>query len=267
MSVIDILTRVDTICKKYEKYDIETHKNQNISGSDAFARLYSVVEADIEAALAKANDAANEKNRAVAVAINAEIRRTKARLREEVPKLQKLAQKKFKGLSNEELAARSDLVMALAEKIESLPDGMGAGTKQTGGLWTSNTRMEIKLDSSASEDTMRSDFYEHTEESKQFRQEYEMRKAGQDQGLDVIAEGLETLKNMAEDIHEELDRQVPMIDEIDTKADLATANLKNTNVRLKETLVKLRSSRNFCIDIILLCIILGIAAYLYNALK
>lgn len=267
MSVIDILTRVDTICKKYEKYDIELHKNQNISGSDAFARLYYVVEAELEAALAKANDAANEKNRAVAVAINAEIRRTKARLREEVPKLQKLAQKKFKGLSNEELGARSDLVMALAEKIESVPDGMGAGTKQTGGLWTSNTRMEIKLDSSASEDTMRSDFYEHTEESKQFRQEYEMRKAGQDQGLDVIAEGLETLKNMAEDIHEELDRQVPIIDEIDTKADLATANLKNTNVRLKETLVKLRSSRNFCIDIILLCIILGIAAYLYNALK
>ncbi len=94
-----------------------------------------------------------------------------------------------------------------------------------------------------------------------------MRKARQDQGLDVIAEGLETLKNMAGDINEELDRQVPMIDEIDTKVDLATTNLKSTNVRLKDTVTKLRSSRNFCIDIILLCIILGIAAYLYNALK
>jgi SYP7 family syntaxin len=51
MSVIDILTRVDTICKKYEKYDIEKNKDQHISGSDAFARLYSVIEADIEAAL------------------------------------------------------------------------------------------------------------------------------------------------------------------------------------------------------------------------
>ena len=50
MSVIDILTRVDSICKKYDKYDVEKQKDSNISGDDAFARLYSVVVADIEAA-------------------------------------------------------------------------------------------------------------------------------------------------------------------------------------------------------------------------
>lgn len=50
MSVIDILTRVDAICKKYDKYDIEKQKDSNVSGEDAFARLYAVVEADIEAA-------------------------------------------------------------------------------------------------------------------------------------------------------------------------------------------------------------------------
>lgn len=51
MSVIDILTRVDAICKKYEQYDIDKQRDLNISGDDAFARLYSVVEADIEAAI------------------------------------------------------------------------------------------------------------------------------------------------------------------------------------------------------------------------
>lgn len=51
MSVIDILTRVDSICKKYDKYDVERQKDLNFSGDDAFARLYSVVEADIEAAI------------------------------------------------------------------------------------------------------------------------------------------------------------------------------------------------------------------------
>ncbi|GMP85094.1 hypothetical protein CsSME_00038388 [Camellia sinensis var. sinensis] len=40
-----------------------------------------------------------------------------------------------------------------------------------------------------------------------------------------------------------------------------------TNVRLKDTVNQLRSSRNFCIDIILLCIILGIAAYIYKGSK
>jgi len=36
MSVIDILTTVDSICKKYDKYDF---KNSNVSGDDAFARI------------------------------------------------------------------------------------------------------------------------------------------------------------------------------------------------------------------------------------
>lgn len=125
MSVIDILTRVDSICKKYDKYDIDKHKDSNVTGDDAFARLYSSVESDIEASLQvkifhlfnilsvcvlgfsftqliffsllrlqKAETAANEKNRASVVAINAEIRRTKAKLLEEVPKLQRLAVRK-----------------------------------------------------------------------------------------------------------------------------------------------------------------------------
>jgi len=42
----------------------------------------------------KAELAANESNRASVVALNAEIRRIKARLLEEVPKLQRLAQKR-----------------------------------------------------------------------------------------------------------------------------------------------------------------------------
>jgi len=51
MSVIDILTRVDSICKKYDKYDVEKHRDSNISGDDAFAKLYASVDADIEALL------------------------------------------------------------------------------------------------------------------------------------------------------------------------------------------------------------------------
>lgn len=50
MSVIDILFRVDEICKKYDKYDIEKQRDLNAYGDDAFAHLYSSLEAEIEAA-------------------------------------------------------------------------------------------------------------------------------------------------------------------------------------------------------------------------
>ncbi|EPS72640.1 hypothetical protein M569_02117, partial [Genlisea aurea] len=124
MSVIDILTRVDAICKKYDKYDVsEEGPHAAAAGDDAFARLYASVDSDIESLLQKAESASDGKDRASAVAINAEIRRTKARLLEEVPKLQRLAVKKVRGLSTEDLAARNDLVLALSDRIQAIPDG------------------------------------------------------------------------------------------------------------------------------------------------
>ncbi|CAN1145535.1 SYP72 [Linum perenne] len=265
MSVIDIIFRVDEICKKYDKYDIEKQRQLNAYGDDAFARLYATVEAEIEAAIGKADRASKESKRAVIVALNAEIRKTKTRLMDEVTKLQKLALKKVKGLSKEEQAIRADLVLALPERIQAIPDGSTTGANQTGGWTSSTSHKNITFDTS--EENLSGAFFQQSEESEQFRQEYDRRKQKQDEGLDVISEGLDTLKNLAQDMGEELDRQVPLMDEIDSKVDKANSDLRNTNVKLKQTITKMRSSRNFCIDIILICVILGIASYIYNILQ
>uniref|UniRef100_A0A1J3FWX1 Syntaxin-73 n=2 Tax=Noccaea caerulescens TaxID=107243 RepID=A0A1J3FWX1_NOCCA len=263
MGVIDLITRVDSICKKYEKYDIDKQREANVSGDDAFSRLYSAVESALETVLQKTEDLSSETNRAKAVAMNAEIRRTKARLLEGIPKLQRLALKKVKGISKEEVDGRNDLVLSLRDKIEAIPEG----SAPVSGWAASTSYSKIRFDTNVSDHRIDSEYFKPTEESDQFKQEYEMRRIKQDQGLDFIAQGLDTLKNMVQDINEELDRQEPLMDEIDTKIDKAATDLKSTNVRLKDTVTKMRSSRNFCIDIILLCIILGIAAFIYNSVK
>lgn len=51
MTVIDILFRLDDICKKYDKYDIEKQRDLNAHGDDAFARFYATVESEIDKAL------------------------------------------------------------------------------------------------------------------------------------------------------------------------------------------------------------------------
>lgn len=52
-----------------------------------------------------------------------------------------------KGLSSQEFAARNDLVLALPDRIQAIPDGTPAAPKQTGGWASSASRPEIKFDS------------------------------------------------------------------------------------------------------------------------
>uniref|UniRef100_A0A0D3CHQ5 t-SNARE coiled-coil homology domain-containing protein n=1 Tax=Brassica oleracea var. oleracea TaxID=109376 RepID=A0A0D3CHQ5_BRAOL len=124
-----------------------------------------------------------------------------------------------KGLTTEELAARNDLVLALPARIEAIPDGTAGGPKSTSAWAPSTTsRPDIKFDSGDSKPNnltplmwildgrFDDDYFQESHES---RQEFEMRKIKQ--------AGLDALKNMASDMNEELDRQVSLMDEIDSK--------------------------------------------------
>ncbi|GKC97884.1 hypothetical protein Tco_1168159, partial [Tanacetum coccineum] len=134
-----------------------------------------------------------ETNRATVVALNAEIRRIKVRLMEDVPKLEKLAKKKVKGLSKDNLATRCDMVLALPERIQSIPDGSNRSFKASG------STNKIKFDTDR---IFGDEYFQESDDANQFRSEYEMRKIRQDEGLDVISQGLDSLKNLAHDMNE-----------------------------------------------------------------
>ncbi|KAK4396334.1 Valine--tRNA ligase, mitochondrial 1, partial [Sesamum angolense] len=156
-----------------EHLERENSKDSNVSGDDAFSRLYASVESDIESALQKAETASSEKNRASAVA-------SECRDSED--------EGQVKGLSTEELAARNDLVLALPDRIQAIPDGSAAPPKPSRGWGTSAPRTEIKFDSV--------DFAACNNQGSLYRVEV------LDEGLDMISEGLHTLKNMAHDMNE-----------------------------------------------------------------
>lgn len=118
-----------------------------------------------------------------------------------------VSQSQVKGLSIEELSTRNDLVLALSERIQAIPDGSMEGAKQTANWTASTSHKNIKFDSSGNQcytsvqgssneslsipifqlhcftsitDGKFDDgFFQESEQSSQFRQEYEMRRLKQ----------------------------------------------------------------------------------------
>lgn len=51
MSLFDIIFKINEICNKYDKYDIDKQRELNAHGDDAFARLYATFEDQIDSTL------------------------------------------------------------------------------------------------------------------------------------------------------------------------------------------------------------------------
>ena len=58
-----------------------------------------------------------------------------------------------------------------------------------------------------------------------------------------------------------------MFHEIEHKVDTSRDTVSSQNARMKEVLIKIRSSRNFCTDMVLVSILLGVGAYIYSMVK
>ena len=278
MTSAEALTRVVAILNKYDKYDTSEEKKKNADKDgkprpeDAFGVAYMTVEEDLHALHEKADAVREEQDRATVATMNAELRRAKnALLTVDVPKLAKLA-KKGKGLKKADVDVRLDMIENLEQQIQSVPDGLNA--RFTSALkprkparLTETQLADLAAGISASDVQHNSKYHEKSEESRAFEQEWRSEKKYQDESLDEISKGLTDLKGISIDIAEELDKQTPLVDRIDTKTDEVNADLKTHNAKLKKLVTEVRSTRNFCIDVTLICILLGIGGYIYSMFK
>jgi len=85
-----------------------------------------------------------------------------------------------------------------------------------------------------------------------------------DEKLELVEQGVGVLRDMANQFNKEIEMQEVLIAENEKEVDKTQGQLDNLNLRLKNTLEKVRSCDRFVLDIILIVIVLGIAAYIYK---
>jgi SYP7 family syntaxin len=88
-----------------------------------------------------------------------------------------------------------------------------------------------------------------------------------DKHLDDISQSVGVLKEMATEMGKEAEQQGIMLDNLDKKVDDVNDQLENLNTRMRKALENIRKGDRFIVDIILLCILLGIAGYIYSMFK
>jgi hypothetical protein len=89
----------------------------------------------------------------------------------------------------------------------------------------------------------------------------------QNDKLKDIHVGVKQMKVHAKEIGKVIDATAKNIDKTSKMADKTEKNIEKSNKQLKEIFEKVGGASNFCVDIILICVCLGLIAVLYNLIK
>ncbi|WIA07935.1 hypothetical protein OEZ85_007413 [Tetradesmus obliquus] len=265
MSLFDLQQRTDAILKKYEKYDAPMGKRRETKGDDPYQEEYDLIMSQVDDLNKQAEEVAAEKNRAIVAARNADIRKAKqSLLTDGIQALQK-QKKKGKKVNKAVIEERDKQIQQLIEKIFSVPDGIGGNRRPNKpGVGLQLAKGAAITIGPIDPQQVNPMYYKQTDETAKFEQEWQYAKVRQDAQLERIEKGVSTLGDMARGMQEELDKQNPVIDDIDSQINKVTGQLKSNNARLTGLVTQMRSKRNFCIDIVLVCILLGIGAYIFT---
>eukprot|EP00727_Mastigamoeba_balamuthi_P006990 m51a1_g2911 putative C-tail anchored protein, C-terminal SNARE domain (268) ;mRNA; r:504942-505968 len=85
-----------------------------------------------------------------------------------------------------------------------------------------------------------------------------------DDMLDRISDAVGTLKDMAQEMGNEIDKQETMLDDLEHRVDRADAQVTNLNKRLKKLIEQTRKGDKFCTDFILIVVLIGIGGLIFN---
>ncbi|GLC38413.1 hypothetical protein PLESTB_001580600 [Pleodorina starrii] len=160
----------------------------------------------------------------------------------------------------------------LIERIYAVPDGLSFSTNRRPTARASSSRRGKKGDpihingdllQQPAHPANQAGYFSHTEATQRFEREWDERRARQDEQLEQIGHTVEELGDIARNLGGELDRQAPVIDDIERQLDRVTRSLKSNNAKLHGLVTRVRSSRNFCVDAILIAVLLAIGAYIY----
>ena len=169
-------------------------------------------------------------------------------------------------LPPEKKQERLDKIEAIEASLDAVPDGTAPERRKRRDKLLDQAG-PITLNVDTSNMTLSPMSMDHSTESTAFRQEYLQRKAKQDEGLDQISKGLRTLKDMGHAMSDELNKQAPLMDNIDSKASDATTELRTANTKLKALLSEMRQPHKLCLDLILVSVLLGIGSYIFTLAK
>ena len=89
----------------------------------------------------------------------------------------------------------------------------------------------------------------------------------QDEILLDVGKDIKKLKINAKEISKSIDLNEKMIKKTQNHADKTDGELKRSNKKLKDILEKVGGPTNFCVDVVLVCVCLGLCAVLYNIMK
>ncbi|KAI8101784.1 hypothetical protein M9434_006850 [Picochlorum sp. BPE23] len=253
----------------YGHYEEEAmKKSKRKKTDDPFTdKYFEIMDVAQEMAL-KAEANAGEKNRAMKAALNAELRKEKIELQNEVNELYSMIERK--GLSAESLDERRQQFEEAQEAVGAIDDGLGSssikhpsrqGFGSPGSISNGGSARELKGSLTYS------GAYEHTEQTREFVRQATVAQERQDAQLENIERGVDTLKEIGTAMGEELERHDVVIDEVGDKMEVVTRELQTNNMKLKGVLTQVRSSRRIFIDIILICILLAVGLYIYNMFK